>query len=257
VSTVTPDGASAPPPAGVQSVHRALDVLESLGALGGAASIADLATATGLPLPTVHRLLRTLLDRGYVRQLGDRRYALGFGLAPLAAVAGVTVGAGAEAALRPLVDAVGETANLAVLDGDRMVYVAQVPGRHAMRMFTEVGRRVDPHCTAVGKAVLALLPDAEVAAILRRTGLDRRTAHTVCDTDALCAQLDVVRRAGHATDEEEQEVGVRCVAVAVPTTAVRMAVSVSGPAPRMTDEVVATAVPLLREVATGLARDLR
>lgn len=254
------DAASdAPRSGGVRSLHRALDLLELLASRGGSAGVADLAETTGLALPTVHRLLRTLLERGYVRQLPDRRYALGLALVPLGSVSGTVVGLGAAAdrALRGLVDALGESANLAVLDGDEVAYVAQVPGRHSMRMFTEVGRRVAPHCTAVGKALLARLPDEHVVALVGRTGLEPRTDHSLTALPALLAELAAVRRRGYALDEEEQEVGVRCVAVAVPGTPLPLGLSVSGPAPRMTDDLVAQAAPLLTETARTLAASLR
>ena len=241
---------------GVQSVHRALDLLEVVAARGGTLTIGEIAAATGVPLPTAHRLLRTLVDRGYMRQTADRRYALGFRLVPLGASASSMVGAGTERVLARLVDALGETANLAMLDGDRVAYVAQVPGRHAMRMFTEVGRRVHVHCTAVGKALLARSPEEEVRALVGRTGLPRQTEHTLTEPDDFLAELTAVRERGYAVDEGEQEVGVRCVAVALPDAALRLAVSVSGPAPRMTDELLAQAVPLLRDAAAGLAADL-
>jgi IclR family acetate operon transcriptional repressor len=237
---------------GVQSVHRSLDLLEVVAARGGTLSIGEIAAATSVPLPTAHRLLRTLVDRGYMRQTPDRRYALGLQLLPLSAVASSMVGAGAERVLADLVDALGETANLAMLDGDQVAYVAQVPGRHSMRMFTEVGRRVDAHCTAVGKALLADLPDDDVRAVLDRNGLVPRTPHTLTDAESVMAQLDEVRRHGYALDEEEQEVGVRCVAVAVPGSAVKLALSVSGPATRMSEELVGLAVPLLRDAAERL-----
>ena len=85
-----------------------------------------------------------------------------------------------------------------------------------MRMFTEVGRRVQPHCTAVGKAMLAELPDDEATAVLGRIRLARHTPATVTDVAAVVDGLAEVRRRGYAMDEGEQEVGVRCVAVAVP-----------------------------------------
>ena len=242
---------------GVQSVHRSLDLLEAVASRGGTLTIGEIAAATGVPLPTVHRLLRTLVDRGYMRQTPDRRYALGFRLLPLSASASSMVGAGAERVLGGLVDALGETANLAMRDGDRVAYVAQVPGRHAMRMFTEVGRRVDPHCTAVGKALLAHRGDDEVRAVLARTGMTRHTEHTLTEPDALLAQLEVIRRQGYALDEGEQEVGVRCIAVAVPGATVPLAISVSGPTARMTDDLITEAVPVLQSTATRLAAALR
>ena len=132
-----------------------------------------------------------------MRQTPDRRYALGFRLLPLG-TAGERDGRrpATERVLGGLVDALGETANLAMLDGDQVAYVAQVPGRHSMRMFTEVGRRVDLHCTAVGKAVLSAAFDDDVRrAVVARTGLPRRHRDTLTDIDVFLAQLAEVRAA--------------------------------------------------------------
>ncbi|MGI9084801.1 MAG: IclR family transcriptional regulator [Aeromicrobium sp.] len=138
-----------------------------------------------------------------------------------------------------LVDDVGETANLAMLDGDQVVYVAQVQSGHSMRMFMEVGRRAQPHCTAVGKVLLARLPSEHVAAMARRSGPPDQTAHTLTTLPELTAALDRARADGYALDEGEQEVEARCVAVAVAGSTLPLAIPVSGPAPRMTDAVIA------------------
>lgn len=242
---------------GVQSLGRALDLLEILAAGGGHLAIGEIAARTDIPLPTIHRLLKTLVDRGYVRQLSNRRYALGFRLVPLGQAAGALVGADAQAVLNDLVEQLGESANLAVLSGDHAEYVAQVPSRHSMRMFTEVGRRVELHCTGVGKAMLARLDDTQVAGIVERVGLREHTPHTATTPTALGSALDVVREQGYSIDEQEQELGVRCVAVALPVEVpTALAVSVSGPLPRMTDDVVARAVPLLQAAAARLASGL-
>ncbi|CAN5450273.1 allantoin degradation transcriptional regulator AllR [soil metagenome] len=239
---------------GVQSLHRALDLVEVVAARGGHLTIGEIAAATDVPLPTVHRLLRTLVDRGYMRQMPNRRYALGFRLVPLGATASSMVGADTEAVLGRLVDALGETANLAILSGSHAEYVAQVPSRHTMRMFTEVGRQVDLHCTGVGKALLAQLDDDRVRVIARRVGLRAQTEHTLTTESTLLQALRQVRERGYALDEQEQEVGVRCVAVPVgPEPMSWMAVSVSGPLTRMTDELVDRAVPLLQEAGRTLA----
>ncbi len=113
---------------------------------------------SGLAPATLHRLARTLVDLGYLRQEASRRYALGPRLFLLAESSSTMLNSVALPHLAHLVDEIGETANLAMLDGDQVAYVAQAPGRHSMRMFTEVGRRVLPHCTAVGKALLAVAP---------------------------------------------------------------------------------------------------
>ncbi len=158
-------------PSGVQSIDRALELLEHLADAGGALRLAELEAKTGLPLPTIHRLLRSLAHNGYVRQEPSRRYALGPRLIRLGEIAGRALGSWALPRLTELVAEIGETANMGVLEGDAVVYVAQVPSAHSMRMFTEVGRRVPAHCTGVGKALLSQLGDDEVLDLLRRTGM--------------------------------------------------------------------------------------
>jgi IclR family acetate operon transcriptional repressor len=249
------------PPAGaaggVQSLHRALDILETLASYGGNLSVADMATATSLPMPTAHRLIRTLVERGYVRQLPNRTYALGFRLLPLAAVANTAIGAGAMPILSGLVAELGETANLAVLAATEAEYIAQVPSKYTMRTFTEVGRRVELHSTGVGKALLAQLDGEAVEKIIDRRGLGRRTEHTITTRVALLAELDTIRQRGYALDEQEQEIGVRCIAAPLPSdTMTWMAVSVSGPLTRMDDKLIERAAPILKSAAIQLAEQI-
>jgi IclR family acetate operon transcriptional repressor len=241
----------------VQSVERAFALLERLADSGGAAGISDLAAVTGLPLPTIHRLIRGLVASGYVRQLPSRRYALGPGLIRLGASAGRLLGDWAVPHLRHLVEQFGETANMAILDGDAVVYVAQVPSPHSMRMFTEVGRRVLPHCTGVGKALLSTLPDEQVRAVLARTGMPAQTERTITTPDRLIAELAAVRRRGYAVDDGEQEAGVRCIAAAVPSHLPgSAALSVSGPSGRVTAERVGQIAPQLVRATESLVADL-
>ncbi|SCL29184.1 transcriptional regulator, IclR family [Micromonospora pallida] len=241
---------------GVQSVARAFGLLEALGERGGQASLTELADSLGLALPTIHRLLRTLVSLGYVRQLPSRRYALGPGLIPLGDQATRLLAAWARPALEELEHAAQETANLAILDGDKVVYVAQVPSRHQMRMFTEVGRRVHPHSTGVGKALLAQIPDADVLAMVRRVGMPHFTNSTHTTESDLLADLATIRERGYSIDEGEQEVGVRCFAVAVPRALTPMAVSVSGPNTRVTHAAAEWMVPALLHAAEQLASSL-
>ncbi|MEV1011051.1 IclR family transcriptional regulator [Streptomyces sp. NPDC049881] len=241
---------------GVQSLERAFALLEHMADAGGETGLSELATSSGLPLPTIHRLMRTLVACGYVRQQPNRRYALGPRLIRLGESAARPLATWARPHLARLVDETGETANMALLDGDDVVYVAQVPSRHSMRMFTEVGRRVRPHTTGVGKALLAGLPDDEVRALLARTGMPAATDRTITTPDAFLDALSAVRADGFALDDNEQEIGVRCVAVTVPGSPTPAAISVSGPAGRVTDEATARMAPLLREVALDLATAL-
>lgn len=242
---------------GVQSIERAFGLLEAMADEGGMMGLSQLAAASGLPLPTIHRLVRTLVDLGYLRQEPSRQYVLGPRLIRLGETSSHMLSIWARPHLARLVDELGESANLAMLDGDQIVYVAQVQSRHSMRMFTEVGRRVLPHCTAVGKAILADFPESQVRELLHRTGMPRHTDNTITDPDEFARQLAKAAADGFAMDEGEQELGVRCVAVAVPDAPTRLAMSVSGPAGRMTEELVARAVPLLTSAGEALSADLR
>jgi len=241
---------------GVQSLERGVQLLEILADAGGMLGLSQLAARSGLPMPTIHRLVRTLVDVGYLRQEPSKQYALGPRLIRIGETSSRLIGTWARPHLAHLVDELGETANLAMLESDQVVYIGQVPSRHSMRMFTEVGRRVSPHCTAVGKALLAHLPADEVRAILSRQGMEAHTEHTITDPGAFMAQLELVRDRGYAVDDGEQEIGVRCVAVPVVGAPSRVAVSVSGPAQRMTDALVERAVPLLSDAARALDDDL-
>ncbi|BDZ43445.1 IclR family transcriptional regulator [Paraoerskovia sediminicola] len=240
-------------PGGVQSVERVFEILELITDTGGEVTLSELAASTALPLPTIHRLLRTLVSLGYARQLPNRQYSLGPRLIRLGEQANRQLGTLALPELRRLVTTLGESANLATLDGDQVVYVAQAPSAHSMRMFTEVGRRAPLHNTGVGKALLADLPDDEVRAIVARTGMPTPTEFSIGTPEALLDELALIRERGYSIDEQEQEVGVRCYAMAVPGTPVPTAVSVSGPVSRVTEEFGTRAVPMLREVGAAIA----
>ncbi|MVZ99279.1 helix-turn-helix domain-containing protein [Actinomadura sp. LD22] len=237
-------------------MERAFELLEHLADAGGEMALSELTEVSGLPMPTIYRLMRTLVNHGYVRQEPSKRYALGPRLIRLGEGANRLLGTWARPVLARLVDDVGETANMAVLEGDEAVYVAQVPSKHSMRMFTEVGRRVQPHCTGVGKALLSQLPDERVRDILGRTGMAAHTPNTFTDQDALLAELRRIREQGFALDDEEQEIGVRCVAVPLRGAPALTALSVSGPSGRMTLEAVADVAPIVRDAADRFAKEL-
>jgi IclR family acetate operon transcriptional repressor len=242
---------------GVQSLDRAFAILEAMADAGGVIGLSQLATDSGLPLATIHRLVRTLVDLGYVRQEPSRQYSLGPRLMRLADGSTKRLGTLAQPAMQAVVSQLGESVNLAVLDGEEIVYVAQVqPSQNFMRMFTEVGRRAKPHATAVGKAMLAERPEQEVLDLLARTGMPRWTDHTITDPREFLADLERVRSRGYALDDGEQELGVRCVAVVVPDAPRAMALSMSGPLPRMSDDVVGRAAPLLHDAAARISADL-
>ena len=241
---------------GVQSVERVFDLLNIITASGGESSLSELASRADLPLPTIHRLLRTLIPLGYVRQLPNRSYALGPGLIRLGYAAGLQLGTYAQPVLQGLVNELGESANMAVLDGHMVVYVGQAQSSRSMRMFTEVGRRAHVHDTGVGKAILATLPEQQVVSIVSSMGMPTPTEKSLGTVDELLADLENIRERGYAVDDEEQEIGVRCFSMALPDAPTPTAISVSGPTSRVDWDFGDRAVPLLREAAERLCGQL-
>lgn len=238
---------------GVQSLTRAFELLESLATAGGEASLTELASASGLPASTIHRIMATLAERGYVHRRPSRRYLLGPSLIPLGETAGRMLGSWAHSALAVLAKQTGETANMAILDNDSVVYVAQAASGQGMRIFTEVGKRFLPHSTGVGKALLAQLGDDDVLALLDRTGTPSRTPNTITDPRAFIDELHATRERGYALDNAEQELGVCCIAAAVKGAPTMAAVSVSGPMSRLTDAVISDLAPAVLSAAERIA----
>lgn len=245
----------------VQSVDRALDLLEALATSEGEISITSLANRTSLHVSTVHRLLTTLLRRGYVRQNPETsRYFTGAKLATLAEGRSRfnELRLRARPVLRSLTEQTRETANLVVLDDVMAVYIETVPSPQVVRMFTTLGNRVPLHATGAGKALLAALVPDRRDALIDRIDLRAHTARTIVDKASLRRALEEVRERGYAIDDEEYDEGVRCVAVAVgPAGAPLAAISVSAPASRMTRQRCAELAPLLRRAATELSEALR
>lgn len=243
-------------PTGVQSLARAFGLLELIADVGGEAGVTELSARSGLPLATIHRLLRTLHDLGYLHQTPSRSYTLGPRLIRLGESASLRIGSWAAPVLADLVERFQETANLAVLDVDHAVYVAQVPSPHSVRMFIEVGARVPLYCTGVGKALLAQLPDDRVEAYLAGSALLAVTPVTITDPERLRAELATIRERGYAVDDGEREVGVRCVAAAVLGAPTASALSVSGPQGRVGDDKVRAMGLTLVSLSAGLGTTL-
>jgi DNA-binding IclR family transcriptional regulator len=227
----------------VQSVERTFDIMESLAELRRPATLSELSSKVNLNISTVHRLLGTLIERGYARQdVTTGRYSVGSRL--LALANGIDGGGDLQAAARPalqqLAEKVGETANLSVRSGDSLVYIDQVQAERLMRMFTRVGSSVPLYCTGSGKLFLAFSGDdanfeKELGRYLQNNRLEPRTRGTLTDQDALCRELIAIRERGYSFDNEEMEEGVVCVAAPILNLSGQIvaSLSVSGPVSRM------------------------
>ena len=240
----------------IQSVDRALFLLESIAEAGGETTLTDLSQRTGLNISTCHHLLATLVQRGFAAKVpGKRLYALGARILHLGqACRQVDLPRRALPYLEAVNRATGETVHLAVVQGDSVVTLAVRETRHAVRVDTgRTGKIAAPHATSVGKAILAWLPDDEMSRIVAG-GLKRCTDNTITDFAALVDDLKRVRRDGYALDREEHLPGVICVGAAIRDQAgtVVCGISASTPTQRGTDEHIA----LMRDEITAAARAL-
>ncbi|MGH6664883.1 MAG: IclR family transcriptional regulator [Pseudolabrys sp.] len=240
----------------LQSVDRALYLLETIAEAGGEATLTELATRTGLNISTCHHLLATLIKRGFAAKVPGRRlYALGARILYLGhACLQVDLPRRAQPYLEAVNRATGETVHLAALQGDAVVTLAVREARHAVRVDTgRIGKLDAPHATSVGKAIMAWLPEDEMRRIVAH-GMKRFTDNTITDFAALVESLRVVRRNGYAIDREEFLPGVICVGAAIRDQAgtVIGAISASTPTMRATEEHVA----LMRDEIAAATRAL-
>jgi IclR family acetate operon transcriptional repressor len=206
----------------VQSVERAFVLLEALAEAGPEGmTLSDLARLLGVSKSSAYAILQTLLAGGFVADSGSgmsRRYRLGMALARLGdvVVSQIALRDVAMAVMRDLTRETGLTSRVAVLDEPYAVVIARVDAPHSTVRFTaNLGKREHLHCSAVGKAMLAALPDAAVHEILAAAGLPEKTAHTITEAAALHADLESVTHRGYAIDDEEDNEGVFCVGSAI------------------------------------------
>jgi DNA-binding IclR family transcriptional regulator len=223
----------------VQSVDRALSVLEILAAQGEA-GVTEVAAELGVHKSTAFRLVAALESRGFVEQLADRgKYRLGFGIVRLAGAAAAQLDIAREG--RPICEALAadleETVNIAILDTDRAVNVSQARGPAALSTHNWVGQGTPLHATSSGKVLLAYAPDAVRKVVLSRE-LPRFTPATITDPEALQQHLDRIVEQGWGSTVGEYEVGLNAVAAPVRDAAggVVAAISVSGPSFRLHPE---------------------
>ena len=205
----------------VRSVERALDVLDVLVDAGQAGlRLTELAQQLEISKSTALALLRTLVSRGFVAEIGSgrvRRYTLGLALARLGdlVLSQIEILDLALPSLREMTDETGWTSRIGLLDDGYAVIIGRVDGPGVVRFRSNLARRELPHCSAIGKSLLSHLPEPEIRAIVTRTGLPARTPATITDMDQLLRELEKVSEQGFAVDDEEDSVGVVCVGSAV------------------------------------------
>lgn len=244
----------------VRTLERGLSVLLALRELRRA-PLSVLARQVGLPASTTYRLLETLRQSGFIEweeasgqfSIGLRAYQVGLGYAGRSTLTGA-----AHPEMEALVAELNETVNLAVLHGSEAVYLHQVEGRQLVRMFTHLGASAPLHCTGVGKALLAWSDPSDVVARLGPGPYPQFTPHSLTTLPAYQAALAAVRAQGYALDDEERELGVRCLAAPLrgEDGAVVAALSLSAPTARFGRERVPVLAARLGQAAGRISARL-
>lgn len=200
------------------AVARALSILEAVAQRGGGMTNSELSRRLDIPKSTASYILRALERRGYLRrERSTGKYRLGLKVLTLSR--SVTTGSDVRDVALPVLKQFVErshlTVHLAILDQGRAVYIEKVEAPGFIKMDTWVGHRVAVHTTGVGKALVSYLPEIEVETILKERGLQKRTLKTITARAKFMRELEKVRAQGYALDDEENSVGVRCVAAPI------------------------------------------
>ena len=247
----------------IVALRRGLDILDMFGADRRVVGITDIALELDIHKSSASRLAATLASAGYLVAASAGNYTLGPRLAVLGSLVASRHDLTAVVApfLKELVERTGETGHLAVLDGTIAKTVQVVDGWHTVRMHSWVGKLSPAHCSSMGKALLAGLPDTEIGERYPDPALPVRTGHTIGTVSQLLQELTRIRRSGHSIDNEELEAGLRCVAAPLfsPEGVVDASISISGPAQRLTRDRMAVLAKLVRWYAwrASVARGVR
>ncbi len=252
--------------AGDEGVHyhanalaRGLSLLETIAGRPAPVTLAEFHELTGLPKSTLVRLLSVLEDLNYVVRVDERpAYRLGHRILPLAQsyVQRLDLGTVATPHLQPLVDQLGQTANIGILDGDSVLHVCVVSPERSLRFAGMAGQRDSLHTTGLGKMLLASLPEDEVGDHLPPEPYPAKTPKSRTSLAALLKDLRTTRKRGHSLDDNENDQGVRCLAVPLTVDDETIAaLSVSGPAAEFGPEDQKRCLVALAETATALTED--
>lgn len=245
-----------------QSLCKAFDILNCFTPETPALRVADITKRVGMTQSNVSRLVSTMVAYGYLERMDDTGcYQLGRQIITLSSVAlnHSEIRRQALPELYRLEQEYEVGANLAVLDGNQMYYLAHVDSRTSPRMYTMAGYRKPLHCTAIGKVLLSAMPDEEIARIIAKEGLPGYTVRTITDPERLMAQIDLVRRVGYAVEYDERVLGAACIAAPIygRSSQVVAGLSVSGKyLKRSLEEAEAEVAPIVMDAAMSVSKRL-
>lgn len=225
----------------VQSVDRALIIMDILQQNANGLGITELSSRMGLAKSTIHRMLTSLKNKGYVKQDPvTERYQLGLKLIELGSIVSqsLEIRSIAKPYMDQLVQETGETSHLVVLEDFEIIYIEKIESPYTIRMYSTIGKRAPLYCTGAGKAILSHLSEQEITKYLVEKELIKYTEKTIINKDLLLEELTNIKQKGYSVDDEEHELGIQCVAAPIldHNNNVVAGLSVAGPLMRMTEE---------------------
>ncbi len=245
----------------VQSIDRALTILEVLSNYNEGLGVTEISQEVGLHKSTVYRLLSTLIYKGYVIQDADtNKYKITLKLFELGSkkVESMDLLSASKTFTKMLMEKVNEVVHLVVREGNEIVYIDKVEANNTICMASTIGKRGQMYSTATGKVILANMPETQCINILNNSKLEMKTDKTITDIDVLKKQLKEIKNKGYAIDDEENEFGVRCVGAPIFNRhgEIEGAISVSGPSNRVTEEKVETIASEVMKYALLISKEI-
>lgn len=245
----------------MKSVKKAIEVLEALAKRENGVGITELSKELNLPKSTIHQILSVFKSVRFVEQNSeDKKYHLGLRIFELGNIvqSQLQLRKIAHSYLYNLSRRTNETTYLVVLEGSRTVYIDCVESRARLRAHPLFGIRVPLHCTGVGKAIMAFLPEVKINEIIHEDGLERFTENTITDPQVLKQELKKIRKRGYAIDNMEHEEGIRCVGAPIRNyqKEVFAAISASGPSQRFDPPRIKAMSKLIMETAEEISRKM-
>lgn len=244
----------------IQSVDRALDIIEVLAVEPKGLGVTEIAERAGLHKSTAHRIIRTLADRGYLEKIEDGSYKIG--LKFIAAVSCYINSLELQTQARPYLAALtgdlGLTAHLGVLDGDQVVYIEKIDVISSVRLYSQIGVHVHAYCSSLGKILLSAYSGTELRNHMARCSFIKFTKNTISSIEELEKDLALVRKRGWAIDDEESEINHRCIAAPIFDYRgdIIAAVSASGSNVQLPRENFDSVIEYVKKTGMAISRDM-
>jgi DNA-binding IclR family transcriptional regulator len=244
----------------VQSVDRALDIIETLSLERDGLGVTELAKRIGLHKSTTHRLLTTLSQRGYVAKRGNGVYHLGLKIIEAAScyINSLELQTEARPYVAQITTELGLTAHLGVLEGDQVVYIERMDVLSGVKLYSQLGLRMHAYCSSLGKCLLSAFNQKTLTQVMANCSFTKFTPHTIASFDELVAVLKQVRHQGWAMDNLEYSLNNRCIGAPIYDYRgeIIAAVSASGPPTVLTEERIDEVAVYVRDKALAISHSL-